>query len=171
MANEKSASFVLPSPQIDRTAWVAPGAVVIGRVTLAAEASVWFNAVIRGDADDIVIGVRTNIQDGCVLHADPGFPCRIGANVTVGHNAIVHGATVEDRCLIGMAAVVMNGAVIGGGSIVGVGAVVTEGTIIPPRSLAIGIPAKVVRATNEEDAAGIDHAAQAYVDKLAQYRS
>ncbi len=171
MADEISASFGLPSPQIDCKAWVAPGAVVIGRVTLAAEASVWFNAVIRGDADEIFIGVRTNIQDGCVLHADPGFPCRLGANVTVGHNAIVHGATVEDRCLIGMSAVVMNGAVIGGGSIVGVGAVVTEGTIIPPRSLALGIPAKVVRATNEEDAARIDHAAQAYVDKLAQYRS
>lgn len=171
MSDESVSSFGLSRPQIDPTAWVAPGAVVIGRVTLGAEASVWFQAVIRGDTDEISIGARSNIQDGCVLHADPGFPCRIGANVTVGHNAIVHGATVEDRSLIGMGSVVMNGAVIGSGSIVGVGAVVTEGTIIPPGSLVLGIPGKVIRSLTDEDFARIDRAVQAYVDKLQQYRA
>lgn len=167
--SEATGEFGLPQPKIDPAAWVAPGAVVVGRVELAAEASVWFNAVLRGDSDSITVGSRSNIQDGCVLHADPGFPCRIGANVTVGHNAIVHGATVEDRCLIGMGAVVMNGAVIGCGSILGVGALVTEGKVIPPNSLIVGFPGRRIRTLTEEDLEKVDHAAQVYVDKLRQY--
>lgn len=132
-------------PQIDPSAFVAPTATVIGDVALAEESSVWFGAVLRGDNDAIRVGPRTNIQDQAIIHVDPDVPVTIGADVTVGHRAIIHGATVEDGCLIGMGAIVLNGAVVGTGSIVGAGAVVREREIIPPRSLVVGIPAKVVR--------------------------
>ncbi|MCW5851633.1 MAG: gamma carbonic anhydrase family protein [Anaerolineae bacterium] len=133
------------TPQIDPTAFVAPTATVLGDVALAEEASVWFGAVLRGDNDAIRVGARTNIQDQAIIHVDPDAPVTIGADVTVGHRAIIHGATVEDGCLIGMGAIVLNSAVVGAGSIVGAGAVVREREIIPPRSLVVGIPAKVVR--------------------------
>ena len=148
---------------IDATAFIAPTAVVLGDVTILAEATVWFGAVIRGDTASIHIGRQTNVQDGCILHADPGFPCRLGDRVTLGHGAIVHGATVEDDCLIGMRAVVMNGAKIGRGSIVAVGSIVTEGTEIPPGSIAMGQPAKVKREATERDRVRIRHAAEHYV--------
>lgn len=148
--------------QVAAGVWIAPGAVVLGDVTIGEAASVWFNAVVRGDTEQIIIGRQTNVQDLCMLHADPGQPCQLGDRVTLGHGAIVHGAVVEDDCLIGMRAVVMNGARIGTGSIVGVGAVVTEGTIIPPRSLVLGLPGKVVRATDERDLERIRHAAEHY---------
>src|SRR6188768_2160287 len=115
-----------PAPQIDPSAFIAPGAVVLGNVWLGAQSSIWYNAVVRGDTEAIRIGNETNVQDLCCLHADPGFPCTLGDRVTVGHGAIVHGATVEDDVLIGMKAVVMNGAKIGRGSIVAVGAIVLE---------------------------------------------
>src|SRR5688500_15169659 len=121
--------------QIDPTAFIAPGAVVLGDVTVGPRSSVWFQAVLRGDVEKIIVGAETNIQDGCVLHADPGFPCMLGDRVTLGHGAIVHGATVEDDVMIGMRAVVMTGARIGAGSIVAVGAVVLEGMEIPPGSV------------------------------------
>src|SRR5262245_20379434 len=120
---------------VDTSAWIAPTATVLGDVTIGAESTVWYQAVIRGDTDAIRIGRETNIQDGCVLHADPGVPCTIGDRVTVGHAAIVHGATVEDDCLIGMRAVVMNGAKIGRGSVVAVGSVVLEGMEVPSGSV------------------------------------
>lgn len=156
--------------QVAATALIAPGAVVLGDVTVGDEASIWFNAVARGDSERIVIGRQTNVQDLCLLHADPGFPCLLGERVTLGHGAIVHGATVEDDCLIGMRAVVMNGARIGSGSIVGVGAVVTEGTLIPPHSLVLGTPGKVVRTTEPRDLERIRHAARHYVSAAADYR-
>lgn len=149
--------------------FVAPGAWIIGDVTLGDEASVWFNAVVRGDREAIVIGPRTNIQDGAILHADPGFPCTLGGGVTVGHGAIVHGATVADGALIGMRSVVMNGAVIGAGSLVGVGAVVTEGMQIPPGSLVVGVPGKIARAVTADDLARMRHAADHYVESAAAY--
>jgi carbonic anhydrase/acetyltransferase-like protein (isoleucine patch superfamily) len=149
---------------VDPSAFIAPGAVVLGDVTIGKEASVWYGAVIRGDCEAIRIGEQTNVQDGCILHADPGFPCTLGNRVTVGHAAIVHGATVGDDCLIGMKAVVMNGAKIGRGSIVAVGAIVTEGTVIPPGSVAMGQPAKVKRAAEERDLAYIRRAAEHYVE-------
>jgi carbonic anhydrase/acetyltransferase-like protein (isoleucine patch superfamily) len=155
---------------VDSTAFIAPGAVVIGDATIGAESSVWFSAVIRGDTEAIRIGRQTNVQDSCVLHADEGFPCTLGDRVTLGHGAIVHGATVEDDCLIGMRAVVMNGAKIGKGSIVAVGSIVTEGTEIPPGSVAIGQPAKVKRATTERDRDRIRHAAEHYVAAAKAYR-
>lgn len=148
---------------VDPTAWIAPGAVVLGEVSLAAEATVWFGAVIRGDSAPIRIGRQTNVQDGCILHADEGLACTLGERVTLGHGAIVHGATVEDDCLIGMRAVVMNGARIGKGSIVAVGSLVTEGTVIPPGSLALGQPAKVKRELTGRDRELIRHAAEHYV--------
>src|SRR5262245_45085957 len=155
---------------VDSTAFIAPGAVVIGDVTIGAESSVWFGAVIRGDTEVIRIGRQTNVQDGCVLHADEGFPCTLGDRVTLGHGAIVHGATVEDDCLIGMRAVVMNGATIGRGSVVAVGSVVTEGTEIAPASIAMGQPAKVKRAMTNRDLGRIRHAAEHYVAAAKAYR-
>ena len=145
--------------------FIAAGAIVIGDVTIGEDSSVWYNAVLRGDTDPIRIGRRTNIQDGCILHADPGFPCTIGNDVTVGHAAIVHGATVENEVLIGMRSVVMNGARIGSGSIVGTGSVVTEGMQIPPGSLALGMPAKVIRAVTPEELEHLRGAAQRYVQR------
>lgn len=126
--------------------YVAAGAQIIGDVTIGEESSVWFNAVIRGDTEAIRIGRRTNVQDACVLHADPGFPCTVGDGVTIGHSAVVHGAEVGDNVVIGMHAVLMNGAKVGQDSIVAVGAVVTEGSVVPPGSLVMGLPGKVTRA-------------------------
>jgi len=156
--------------QIAPSAYITEGAVVLGDVTIGEQSSVWFQAVLRGDVAPIRIGCRTNIQDGCVLHADEGFPCTLGDDVTVGHRAIVHGCTVEDRVLIGMGAIVMNGAVIGHDSIVAVGAVVPEGMHIPPNSLAIGLPAKVRRTLEPKDHARIAHAAAHYVRNAERYR-
>lgn len=152
------------------SAFIAAGATVLGDVTIGEESSIWYGAVVRGDCEAIRIGQRTNIQDLCVLHADPGFPCILGDGVTVGHGAIVHGATVEDDVLIGMRAVVMNGAKIGRGSIVAVGAIVTEGMEIPPGSIAMGQPAKVMRPAEERDEVRIRHAADHYVQASREYK-
>jgi len=156
--------------RLDDTVFVAPTAVVLGDVTVGAESSLWYASVIRGDTEPIRIGRQTNVQDGCILHADPGFPCRIGDRVTLGHGAIVHGATLEDDVLIGMRAVVMNGARIGAGSLIAVGAVVTEKTEIPPGSVVMGIPGKVRRPVTDEDTRRIAHAAEHYVEQAKRYR-
>jgi len=154
---------------VDPTVFIAPGAVVLGDVAIGAESTVWFQAVLRGDTEVIRIGSQTNIQDGAILHADPGYPCVLGNRVTVGHGAIVHGATVEDDVLIGMRAVVMNGARIGAGSLIGVGAVVTEKMEIPPGSLVLGIPARILRPTSDADRERIRHAAEHYVTAGKEY--
>ena len=140
-----------------------------GDVTLDEGASVWFNAVVRGDIERVHIGPNCNIQDGAVLHADPGFPCTLGTGVSVGHLALVHGATVENRVLIGMHATVLNGAVIGEGTIIGAGALVKEGAVIPPNSLVVGMPGRVVRQTTERDLAIIDLTALHYVEAGQEY--
>ena len=152
-------------------AYVAPNATICGRVRIGRKASVWFNAVIRGDTEWIEIGEQSNVQDLAMLHADPGFPCKLGSDVTVGHAAVVHGATVGDGALIGIRAVVLNGAVIGRGAIVGAGAVVTEGTEIPEGHLAVGVPAKVIRELTEDNLKQAKHAAEHYVQAGAAYRS
>lgn len=152
------------APRVDPTAWVAPQAVVVGDVRLFPRVSVWYAAVVRGDGDAISVGTGSNLQDGVVLHTDPGFPLRIGRGVSVGHNAVLHGCVIEDDVLIGMGAVVMNGAVIGHGSMVAAGALVTAGTVIPPRSLVVGAPGKVRRGTSEEELAGIALNAAFYED-------
>jgi carbonic anhydrase/acetyltransferase-like protein (isoleucine patch superfamily) len=143
--------FALPDsePSIDGSVFRAPGSVVVGDVEIGRESSIWYNVVVRADVAPVRIGSRTNIQDGSILHADPGFPCIIGDDVTVGHKAIVHGATVGNGALIGMGAILLNGAEIGEEAIVAAGAVVTEGTIVAPGTLVAGIPAKEKRALDE----------------------
>jgi carbonic anhydrase/acetyltransferase-like protein (isoleucine patch superfamily) len=157
-------------PWIAQSAWVAPGAYVIGDVHLGEESSVWYGAVLRGDTEPIRIGARTNIQDGCVLHADPGYPAVVGEGCVVGHNAVVHGCEIEDDCLVGMGATILNGAKIGEGSIVAAGAVIPEGREFPPRSLIVGIPAKHVGDVSEEQAADIPRSASEYVERAAAHR-
>ena len=156
---------------VDPTVFIADNAVVLGDVKIDSEATIWFNAVVRGDTSSIRIGRGSNIQDGCVLHADPGFPCKIGAHVTIGHAAVVHGATIDDDVLIGLRAVVLNGATVGSGSVIAAGAIVTEGATIPPNSLVMGVPGKVVRETTEEHRRQIRHAAQHYITAGQQYRA
>lgn len=152
------------------SAWIAPTATVVGNVTLGDQASVWFGAVVRGDCEAVSIGPRSNVQDLCCLHADPGFPCKIGADVTIGHAAVVHGATVEDEVLIGIRATVLNGAHIGAGSLIGAAALVTEGAVIPPRSLVLGVPGKVVRQLTDGDIERIRRGSQHYVAAAAQFK-
>lgn len=151
-------------PRIDGTAFVAPTASVIGEVTLGAGTSVWYGAVLRGDVERITVGADSNIQDNCTLHADPGFPVTIGERVSVGHNAVVHGATVEDGCLVGMGATVLNGAVIGAGSLVAAQALVPQGTVVPPGSLVAGVPARVRRELTREEREGITLNGTMYAD-------
>lgn len=158
------------SPRIARSAWVAPGAYVIGEVSLGEESSVWYGAVLRGDTEPIRIGARTNVQDGCVLHADPGYPVVVGEGCVVGHNAVVHGCEIGDNCLVGMGTTVMNGAKIGEGSVVAAGAVVPEGREFPPRSLIVGIPAKHTGEVSDEQAADIERGADEYVERAAAHR-
>ncbi len=158
-------------PDIHPSAWVAPTAGVIGRTSLGPSASVWYGAVVRADLEQIDIGARSNVQDGAVLHADPGRPVRIGDGVTVGHRAVVHGATVEDDVLIGMGAVVLNGARIGTGSVVGAGAVVAEGTDVPPRSVVVGVPGRVRGRVGEEQVAAIVANAGHYVTLAERHRA
>ena len=138
-------------PTIARSAWIAPGADVIGDVTIGEEASVWYRCVLRGDIAPITIGARTNVQDLTMVHVDVDRPCRIGEDVGVGHRAILHGCDIEDGCLIGMGAVLLSGSVIGAGSIVAAGAVVREGMVVPPRSLVVGVPGVVRRELNERE--------------------
>jgi len=137
------------APQIHPSAWVAPTAVLIGRVIVGPRANIWFGAVARGDNEPIVIGEGSNVQENSVLHTDMGFPLTIGANCTIGHKAMLHGCTIDDGSLIGMGATLLNGAHIGAGSLVGACALVTEGKTIPPGSLVMGSPGKVVRELDE----------------------
>lgn len=159
------------TPSIAASAFVAPGAVVTGQLTLSEQSSVWFGVIIRADSAPITIGADTNVQDGSVLHADPGHPCHVGARVTIGHAAVVHGAVVEDDCLIAIGARVLNGAVIGAGSLVGAGAVVSEGAIIPPGSLVLGIPGKVRREVSDTERERMARGVANYVKLAETYRA
>lgn len=156
-------------PEIAEGVFIAPGAVIIGDVTIHEGASVWFNAVIRGDSAPIVIGPHSNIQDNCTLHADPGAPVTIGAFCTIGHNAIVHGATLGDHVLVGMGAIVLNHAVVGSNTILGAGTLLSENKQIPAGSLAIGIPAKVARSLTENERLVLSVSADNYSKKAAEY--
>ncbi|WP_369245038.1 gamma carbonic anhydrase family protein [Streptomyces sp. R41] len=157
-------------PQVDQEAFAAPTSVVVGDVTLRAGASVWYGAVLRADCGPIVIGAGSNVQDNCSLHVDPGFPISIGERVSIGHNAVVHGATVEDDCLIGMGATVLNGAVIGAGSLVAAQALVPQGMQVPPGSLVAGVPAKVKRQLTDEEREGISLNGTMYVELAKAHR-
>lgn len=132
-------------PEIDESCFIADGAYIVGNAKLGRNVSVWFGAVVRADNDGIEIGDDCNIQDNASVHSDPGFPVKLGEKVTIGHNAVIHGCTIEDKVVVGMGATVLNGAVIGTGAIIGAGALVKEGTEIPPYSLAVGVPARIVR--------------------------
>jgi carbonic anhydrase/acetyltransferase-like protein (isoleucine patch superfamily) len=157
-------------PKVDSEAFVAPTASVIGDVTLEAGASVWYGAVLRGDVERICVGARSNVQDNCTLHADPGFPVSVGERVSIGHNAVVHGATVEDDCLIGMGATVLNGAVIGAGSLVAAQALVPQGMVVPPGSLVAGVPAKVRRELSKEERQGLTLNGTMYAELATAHR-
>jgi carbonic anhydrase/acetyltransferase-like protein (isoleucine patch superfamily) len=156
--------------QLHISAFMARGAVIIGDVTLDENVSVWFNAVLRGDTEPIHIGAGTNIQDGCVLHVDPGFPVRVGVGVTVGHRAIVHGATLGDDTLIGMGAVLLNGVVVGENCIVGANSLLTQGKVFPAGTLIMGSPAKVVRDLTADEIASNKRSAATYVRRAKAFR-
>lgn len=157
------------APDIGADVYVAPGAQVIGRVVLGDRASIWFGAVLRGDNDPIRIGAESNVQDGAMIHADPGVPTTIGDGVTIGHHAIVHGATVGDRSLIGMGATLLNRAVIGADCIVGANALVTEGKAFPDGSLIVGSPARLARPLTDAEIAGLRLSAATYVANARRY--
>ena len=168
--SDRLARFLDVAPAIHPTAFVAPGAAIVGDVTLGEESSVWFHTVLRGDINRIVIGARSNVQDGAVVHLADDFGTTVGELVTVGHKAILHACTVGDEVLVGMGAILLDGAEIGARSIIGAGALVTGGKKIPPGSLVLGSPAKVVRALSLEEQAGIKVWAEKYVALARAYR-
>ncbi len=157
-------------PAIHPTAYVAENADVIGRVNIGADASIWFQSVLRGDINSIRIGARTNIQDACVMHVTHEHPVVVGADVTVGHRAIIHGCTIEDACLIGMGSIVLDGARVGMGSLVAAGAVVLQGFVVPEGSLVAGIPAKVIRRLTDAERGHILQSASNYAGYAQRHR-
>lgn len=159
------------APIIDPTAYVADEATLIGRVTLHEDTSIWFNVTVRADNEPITIGKNSNVQEACTLHADPGFPLTIGANVSVGHQAMLHGCTIGEGSLIGIQAIILNGAKIGKNCLVGAGALVTEGKEFPDNSLIIGAPAKVARTLSSDEIARLQQNAQNYVERARQFKT
>ncbi|AXS41103.1 gamma carbonic anhydrase family protein [Breoghania sp. L-A4] len=159
------------APQLppDGTFWIAPDAVLIGNVIVEEDASIWWKAVLRGDNEPIRLGARSNIQDGCVLHTDPGFPLTIGADCTIGHMAMLHGCTIGDNSLIGMGATLLNGAKIGRNCLIGANALIPEGKEIPDNSLVMGMPGKVVRTLDADAGQGLMRSAAGYVAKWRRY--
>ncbi len=157
-------------PEIDPTAWIAPGAHIIGRVRIGAHASVWFGATLRGDNEPIVLGEGSNVQENAVLHTDHGFPLIIGANCTIGHKAMLHGCTIGAGSLVGMAATILNGAEIGPGSLVGAASLVTERKVFGARSLIMGAPAKLIRELDDARSSGLLNSAQTYVLAAERFR-
>jgi len=163
-------TFDNSTPEIKETSFIAPNASLIGRVKIGENSSVWFNTVLRGDMENISIGEESNIQDLSMGHADPGFPLVVGNRVTIGHNCVVHGCRIEDDCLIGMGAIIMNGVRIGRGSIIGAGAVLLEGMEVPEFSMVVGSPAKVRKTYDESILENIRQSAQIYVKRSISYR-
>ncbi|MFC3076050.1 gamma carbonic anhydrase family protein [Shinella pollutisoli] len=151
--------------------WIAPDANVIGRVILGEDVGIWFGATLRGDNEPITVGARSNIQEGVVVHTDPGKPATIGEGCTIGHGAIIHGCTIGDNSLIGMGATVLNGAVIGRNSLVGAGALVTEGKVFPDNSLIVGSPARAIRTLDEAAIEGLRRSAESYVKNWRRFRA
>jgi carbonic anhydrase/acetyltransferase-like protein (isoleucine patch superfamily) len=156
--------------QIAATAFIAPGAVVVGNVTVGEAASLWFGVVARGDVEAIVVGPQTNVQDGCLLHAAAGLPCQLGARVTLGHGAVVHAAIVEDDVLIGTRATVLDGARIGQGSLIAAGSLIPPGMVVPPQVVVMGTPGKIIRAVTAADQALIRTSAEHYCEYARRYR-
>lgn len=157
------------TPHVAESAWIAPGCHIIGDVTLAEKSSVWFGTTMRGDNENILIGVGSNVQENCVLHTDVGFPLVVGAGCTIGHKGMLHGCTIGDNSLIGMGATVLNGAVIGENCLIGAGALITEGKIIPAGSLVMGSPGKIVRDLDEASIARLRQSAEHYQKNAAHF--
>lgn len=158
-------------PVVDADAWIAPGAHVIGDVRIGPGASIWFGAAIRADNTPIIVGARSNVQEGAMAHSDPGAPLTIGEDCTIGHHAILHGCTLCNRVLVGMGAIVLNGAVIGDDCLIGAGALVTEGKLFPPGSLIVGSPARAVRELDATSRAGLLLSARSYADRQRRFRA
>ncbi|MGI9435944.1 MAG: gamma carbonic anhydrase family protein [Geminicoccaceae bacterium] len=158
------------SADVDDDVWIAPTAVIIGKVKLAKKASVWWHALLRGDNDPITIGEGSNIQDGAILHTDPGFPIVIERHVTIGHMAMIHGCTIGEGALIGINAVVLNGAKVGKNCLIGARALVTEGMEIPDNALAVGAPAKVIRNVTPDNITRMQEGVEAYINRAKRYR-
>ncbi|MFC0270475.1 gamma carbonic anhydrase family protein [Metabacillus herbersteinensis] len=158
-------------PKVSPNTYIAPGAMLIGDVSISEQVTVWFNAVLRGDNESICVGKRSNVQDGVVVHADPGFPVVIGEDVTIGHNAIIHGCTIEDGALIGMGATILNGAVVKNGSLVAAGAIVTEGMVVEEGMVAAGVPAKRLKNLTDSQIKRLMRAATTYLQKGKDYRN
>lgn len=167
------AVFVLDNrvPVIGMNAWVAESATVLGTVTLGRNVSVWFNAVLRGDNDPIVVGDGSNVQDGAILHTDDGVPLTVGENVTIGHMAMLHGCTVGDGSLIGINAVILNGAVVGKSCLIGANCLIPENKVIPDRSLVVGTPGRIIRQLSDEEVAEMQGNAEIYVQNAARFRN
>ncbi|CAM3669042.1 MULTISPECIES: gamma carbonic anhydrase family protein [Tsukamurella] len=165
------ARFGQMTPRVAETAWVADNATVIGDVDLGDGVGVFYGAVIRGDMATIAVGAHSNVQDGVVLHADPGVPLTVGERVSIGHNAVLHGCTVGDDVLVGMGATVLNGAVIGAGSLIAANALVPQGMEIPPGSMVAGVPAKVRRELSDAERAGVSANASVYVELTRAHAS
>ena len=162
--------FEKHTPKLDPNCWVAPNAVVIGRVELKKDSNIWFNVTLRGDVEPITVGEGSNVQDGSVIHTDPGCRATIGKNVTVGHLVMLHGCIIEDDCLIGIGSTILNKAKIGKNSIIGANALVTENKVIPERSLVLGSPGKVVRQVTDEEIEHIKENARDYVENFKKYK-
>ncbi|HTD07228.1 gamma carbonic anhydrase family protein [Undibacterium sp.] len=158
-------------PEIDPSAYITDSAAIIGKVKVEANASVWFGVTLRGDNELITIGENSNVQEGCTLHTDPGFPLAVGKNVTVGHQAMLHGCTIGEGSLIGIQAVILNGAKIGKNCLVGAGALVTEGKEFPDNSLIVGSPAKAIRTLTDEDVLRIQGNTQNYVNRGQAFKT
>ena len=157
-------------PQIHETVWIAPGCHIIGKIALHKDSSVWFGVTLRGDNEWIEIGAGSNVQEGCTLHTDMGYPLTIGRDCTIGHNVILHGCTIGEETLIGMGATILNGAKIGKNCLIGAGALITEGKEIPDGSLVMGSPGKVVRELDEVAFVGLRNSAKHYQDNMRRYR-
>ena len=162
--------FEKHTPKLDPNCWVAPNAVVIGRVELKKDSNIWFNVTLRGDVEPITVGEGSNVQDGSVIHTAPGCPATIGKNVTVGHLVMLHGCIIEDDCLIGIGSTILNKAKIGKNSIIGANALVTENKVIPERSLVLGSPGKIVRQVTDEEIKSIKENAEHYVSNYKKYK-
>jgi len=158
------------APQVDATAWVAPGSHIVGDIVLEQNTSVWFGCTLRGDNERITIGAGSNVQENCVMHTDMGFPLTVGAGCTIGHKAMLHGCVIGENSLIGMGATVLNGAVIGKNCLIGAGALITEGKVIPDGSLVMGAPGKVVRELDENAINGLRASALHYQENAARFR-
>jgi carbonic anhydrase/acetyltransferase-like protein (isoleucine patch superfamily) len=169
--DERFATFLAKDPTIDPTAYIAPGATLIGDVRIGPRASVWPGCVLRGDINFIEIGEATNVQDGTIIHLADNYPVRIGKFVTIGHAAVIHACTIEDECLIGMRATILDGAVIGRNSIIGAQALVTQGMIVPPGSLVLGVPGKIEKTLDAEEQAGIRKLAEKYIKVAEAHRA